>query len=179
MNLVSGVLKRSFLTVMLMVILCTFVFSGDIKNLADTQEMHPALAGYLEIRNTKDQSQLDPLIAEHIASDYVLHFFPYNDLVGHTAYKDYVECSQIAYPDYFFQFDEVIESDDKYVCRWTMTGTNTGPYGSCPPTGQAIIASGLSIFRIAEGKIAEEWLYFNKLSVLEQLGYTVTSPCSK
>jgi hypothetical protein len=39
-----------------------------------------------------------------------------------------------------------------------------------PPTGKEIVASGINIFRIADGKIAELWVESDDLGELRQLG---------
>jgi predicted ester cyclase len=45
-----------------------------------------------------------------------------------------------------------------------------------PATGKKIHMSGIYIYLIANGKIAEEWTYFNLLSYYQQLGFTLTPP---
>jgi predicted ester cyclase len=63
---------------------------------------------------------------------------------------------------------------------FTMSGTITGafrtPMGVIPPTGEAFSLSGVAVDRIAEGKIAEEWVYFNVLDILQPLGFTLAPP---
>jgi predicted ester cyclase len=39
-----------------------------------------------------------------------------------------------------------------------------------PPTGKQVTGSGISIHRIADGKIAEAWVNFDTLGMLQQLG---------
>jgi len=39
-----------------------------------------------------------------------------------------------------------------------------------PPTGKRVTTTGIDIFRIADGKIAEEWVNWSILSMLQQLG---------
>jgi hypothetical protein len=56
------------------------------------------------------------------------------------------------------------------------TGSNTGPLEELPPTGKKAHVSGVYVFHIVEGKITEEWTYFNLLSYYEQLGFTLTPP---
>jgi len=62
------------------------------------------------------------------------------------------------------------------VARWTVTGTNTGPMGDLPPTGKKVRFSGVTIFRVVNGKFVEKWTYYNELTILRQLGYTITPP---
>jgi len=117
-------------------------------------------------------------ITEDVFSpDFVLHHcgFP-EDLVGIEAFEGFVTQNRTAFPDFKLTHDQVIVKDDKMASRWTVTGTHTGPFGDLPPTGKKLQISGLAISRIANGKFAEEWLYFNFLDFYQQLGFTLTPP---
>jgi predicted ester cyclase len=82
----------------------------------------------------------------------------------------------VAFPDCAFTFSDTLVKDNKIVVFATFTGTNTGPLGENPATGENVTVSGVYVFRIVDGKIAEEWTYFNLLSYYEQLGFTLTPP---
>jgi predicted ester cyclase len=58
---------------------------------------------------------------------------------------------------------------DMVVGRWTATGTNTGQWGSIPPTGKIAKFSAVNIFRIANGKVVEIWNHRDDLGLLQQL----------
>jgi predicted ester cyclase len=62
------------------------------------------------------------------------------------------------------------------VWGWTFTGTNTGPLRGLPPTVNKVKFSGVAIDRVVDGKIVEEWIYYNLLDLFQQLGFTITSP---
>ena len=48
--------------------------------------------------------------------------------------------------------------------------THQGELMGIPPTGKQVRTSGISILRIAHGKIAEQWDNFDNLGMLQQLG---------
>jgi len=98
------------------------------------------------------------------------------DLVGTQQYKDNVTFVRIAYPDFKVTTDDLFVKDDLVVLRWTVTGTHTGIRGDLPATGKRIQFSGIVINRFVDGKIVEEWVYFNVADVLKQLGYTFNHP---
>ena len=75
-----------------------------------------------------------------------------------------------AFPDARFSVDQVIAEGDFVVVRVTGRGTNTGVGHGLPATGKQIELTGVTIFRFVNGKIAEEWTEYNKLSLLTQLG---------
>jgi steroid delta-isomerase-like uncharacterized protein len=75
-----------------------------------------------------------------------------------------------AVPDLQFKIEDQVADGDRVVTRWTGWGTNRGALLGIPPTGRSFMVGGVSIERIAEGKIAESWVYFDMLGLLQQLG---------
>jgi predicted ester cyclase len=55
--------------------------------------------------------------------------------------------------------------------RYTGRGTNTGPLSGMPATGRKMEVTGMTIYRLVKGRIAEEWTTCNMLEILRQLGY--------
>jgi hypothetical protein len=55
------------------------------------------------------------------------------------------------------------------VC-WTFHGTHQGEYFGVPATGRPVTYSGLNIFRIADGRIAEIRDLYDRLWLWQQLG---------
>lgn len=77
-----------------------------------------------------------------------------------------------AFPDLRFVPDLVV-ADGKYVVgRWTMTGTNTGPFElfGLPPTGRPVSMTGQEIFRSDGEQFIEVWHQEDVPGMLEQLG---------
>ena len=65
-----------------------------------------------------------------------------------------------------------VESEEggrKYAVRWLMEGHHTG-YGSLgAPTGHKLFVMGVTHFHIRDGKIVDEWVVYDELSMLVQL----------
>ncbi|MDH5715337.1 MAG: ester cyclase, partial [Candidatus Aminicenantes bacterium] len=98
------------------------------------------------------------------------------DIVGLEALKNYYAGNHKAFPDLHATIDEMIVKGDKMVVLWTITGTNTGPLGELLPTGKKVRFSGVAIDRVVNGKVVEEWVFWNVLDILQQLGFTLTPP---
>ena len=67
--------------------------------------------------------------------------------------------------------EDVIAEGDKVVTRYTIRGTHQGEteeFG--PPTGKEVELEGITIHRIEDGKIVEEWERYDNLRMLQQLG---------
>jgi steroid delta-isomerase-like uncharacterized protein len=65
---------------------------------------------------------------------------------------------------------EQIAQDDLVVGRWTQSFKNTGPYLSFPASGKDIHIAGITITRVRDGKIVEEWEARDAVSLLVQMG---------
>jgi len=132
---------------------------------------------YVDSRNTVNLALLDeiydPGVVVHDCSAP-------EDIIGLASLKEYYSHTHKALPDLNAAIDEMIVKGDKIVWRWTFTGTQSGlfqtPMGDIPATGRKVKFSGVAIDRLDKGKIVEEWVYFNVLNFLSQLGFTVTPP---
>ncbi len=69
-----------------------------------------------------------------------------------------------------FKIEEMIAEGDRVMVRWTSQGTQQGEFNGIPPTGAHVTNSGINIFRIADGKIAEAWDIYDRLWMWQQLG---------
>jgi steroid delta-isomerase-like uncharacterized protein len=116
-------------------------------------------------------SQRNPDALEEVyAADAVLHE-PDQDLQGLEDAKQYLSLYLSAFPDQTATVEDVIAEGDKVVTRWTIRGTHQGEteeFG--PPTGMQVELEGITIHRIEDGKIVEEWERYDNLSALQQLG---------
>ena len=64
----------------------------------------------------------------------------------------------------------MIAEGDRVMVRWTFFGTQQGEYSGLPPTHKHAAYSGINIFRIENGKIAEVWDISDRLWLWQQLG---------
>ena len=74
-----------------------------------------------------------------------------------------------AFPDLHYTFDKFISKDDYVVELYTATGTQQGPFGGRPSSGRTATWTGINIFRIECGKIAEVWSEVDAVSRAQQL----------
>jgi steroid delta-isomerase-like uncharacterized protein len=110
------------------------------------------------------------LIDEIYASDLVWHE-PDQDVHGLEEARQFVTMYKTAFPDLNVTVEDVISEGDNAVTRYTIRGTHQGgieEFG--PPTGRQMELQGITIHRIADGKIVEEWERYDNLSLMQQLG---------
>jgi len=75
-----------------------------------------------------------------------------------------------AFPDYQVTIEDLVGEGDKVVARITMSGAHTGTeFLSLPARGKQFKISGISIFRMASGKIVEHWAVGDTMSLMQQL----------
>lgn len=70
--------------------------------------------------------------------------------------------------------DDLTADSDKVTARFTARGVHAGEFMGLPPTGKAITMTGIEIFRIQDGKIAELWGEANLMGLMQQLGILPT-----
>jgi predicted ester cyclase len=75
-----------------------------------------------------------------------------------------------AFPDLRFTIEDQLAEGDRVVTRWTGRGTNSGSLMGMPPSGRSATVTGISIERVVNGKIAETWVNFDALGMMQQLG---------
>ena len=66
--------------------------------------------------------------------------------------------------------EDLVAEGDKVASRVTISAVHKGELASIPATGKTITLRLFTMFRLAEGKIAEEWEIFDELGVMQQLG---------
>lgn len=93
--------------------------------------------------------------------------------MGLAALKAYYLESHAGLPDFTIRFEDMFPAQDKIVYFWCIDATHTGDLRGMPPSGRTVSFSGVAIDRIEGGRIVEEWVYFNVLDLLQQLGMQV------
>jgi steroid delta-isomerase-like uncharacterized protein len=111
----------------------------------------------------------EPILNEIIADDYVDygHQPPGRGLPG--AQSDLQNIAR-GFEDARFDIDEMFGADDRVVVRWTVHGTHTGPFAGLQPTQKKIAVSGISLYRVRDGKITETRNQADLLALFTQLG---------
>ena len=75
-----------------------------------------------------------------------------------------------AFPDYHEQIDELIVAGDKVIVRLTITATHRGDMPSIPATGRQVAFRDVTVCRVENGKIAQQWGVSDMLTLYTQLG---------
>jgi steroid delta-isomerase-like uncharacterized protein len=100
------------------------------------------------------------------------------DFINHGIHRDAsLEEDQAALKGWHQAFPDVVVVPEKFIAEgdlvtiyWVARGTNTGTGNGLPATGKKAELAGITIWRIVDGKIKEEWSAFDQLSMMQQLG---------
>lgn len=66
--------------------------------------------------------------------------------------------------------DEQIDAGDRVIERWTLTATHAGDWLGIPATGAAISLTGIDVYRVQDGRVADVWCEVDMAGLLGQLG---------
>lgn len=86
------------------------------------------------------------------------------------AAKELYQVLLASFPDLSYETLDLIAEGDKVVQHWKMRGTFKGEIFGVLPTGELMEADGISIYRIAGGKIVQHWAFADDLGFWEQAG---------
>ena len=121
---------------------------------------------YEEVFNKKNLAVigdfLDPRIIEHA--------LPPGLPSGSEGSKQFIGMYLAAFPDLHLTAEDLIAEGDKVAARFTLRGTHKGEFMGIPPTGKQVTMAGIQIVRTADGRIAENWVNFDALGMVQQLG---------
>jgi predicted ester cyclase len=94
---------------------------------------------------------------EFIAADYVDHPGLPGIPPGPEGMKQALTYYRTAFPALEATVDDIFAAGDRVALRWSARGTHLGEWLGVPPTGYHGTMSGITIYRIAEGKAVEGW----------------------
>jgi steroid delta-isomerase-like uncharacterized protein len=122
---------------------------------------------FTEYFSTGDETTADAVLSPDVvfhgtAGDGELH--------GIDAFKAFVAAYRRAFPEAHSAVEAQVAEGDMVVTRWCARGTHRGPLGPIAPTGRGFEMDGVTIERVAGGRIAEVWVVRDELGLLRALG---------
>jgi len=129
-----------------------------------------ALMRHLFEESNKGKTAAMAVIDELYDANIVLHCPRGKDICGLKDFKQANEESFDEIPDAISTIDDMIAEGDKVAVRLTMTGTYVGKTGDNSSPSRKVTMSIITIDHVARGKIMEEWVRYDTLGFMEQLG---------
>jgi steroid delta-isomerase-like uncharacterized protein len=119
-----------------------------------------------EVWNEGNAAVLDDVFA----ADFVDRTALPGSTPGREGLKQLFSMFSAAFADASSTIDDLIAEGDKVAWRWTFRGTHQGTLMGNPATGKTITFVGITIDRLAGGKIVERWNQADMLGLMQQLG---------
>jgi steroid delta-isomerase-like uncharacterized protein len=91
-------------------------------------------------------------------------------LRGPDGFKEFVSTYRAAYSDARITVDDQIAEGDRVATRWTGRGMHDGDLMGVAPTGKQVTVSGLTLSRLANGKVIEAHTNWDTFGMMQQLG---------
>jgi predicted ester cyclase len=76
----------------------------------------------------------------------------------------------LSFPDLQHSVEAMIAEDDRVAVQFSAHGTHTGQWMYFAPTDKIIRYTGVTLARIAEGKIIEHHTGWDKMGLVDQIG---------
>jgi steroid delta-isomerase-like uncharacterized protein len=95
---------------------------------------------------------------------------------GIEAMNTVITTCRAAFHGLHVTIDDLMADGDRVTCRFTARGVHNGEFMGLPPTGKGIEMTGIEIFRLRDGRIAELWGEANLMGLMQQLGILPGSP---
>lgn len=116
--------------------------------------------------NDADDSAIDALTTE----GFRLEAPGPGRIEGREALKRTVAAWRRGFPDGRMELQFVFAEKDAVVARWSARGSHRGEFLGFAPTGRQASWTGLTIYRIEDGRVAEAWGEVDALGLMRQLG---------
>ncbi|PSP83028.1 DUF4440 domain-containing protein [Halobacteriales archaeon QS_1_68_17] len=131
------------------------------------QENKEMVRRYLDAFNDFDRDALSAVLA-----DDVVEHGATREVEGFDEFVEFVDRNQDTFSGYTGSTEAICAEDDLVTVRYTVSGTHDGEYLGIDPTGKDVTWSGIAMYRIENGEIAEIWIEEDRLELLQQLeGY--------
>ncbi|MCB0666749.1 MAG: ester cyclase [Saprospiraceae bacterium] len=158
-------MKNSFLSLLLLSATALFYSCGSETHHMDLDANREVVKKYHEVWSNGQVNDLDKILA----SDFVCHFVDGIEWIGIEGASGSITSHRKSFPDWNEEIVDMISEGDKVVTRFRSTGTQLGTFNGIEPTGKKVTIFETAIYRISNGKVAEQWGFPDVLSLNHQL----------
>lgn len=109
---------------------------------------------------------------ESLDKYYAANFVRHGDKRDYTLEQLRVGLTELylGFPDLKRVQYDLMSDGERVAYRWEAAGTHLGEYMGVRPTGRPVSTSGITMVRFEGGLITEDWVSWNKASLLHDLG---------
>src|SRR5580704_12281271 len=89
---------------------------------------------------------------------------------GPQQFQSFVEKLRGAFPDIHVTIEDAFAAGDKVAARWSATMTHHGDHLGLPASGKKVRITGISLVKIANGKIVAGWDNWDQMTMMREIG---------
>lgn len=104
-----------------------------------------------------------------ISDDYTFHSF-LGTFKGPEEFFNGIRGLREAFPDLHLQIEQQVADEDTVVNRVRVSGTHKGEFAGIPATNKSVDTSAMALYRFRDDRIVEQWIEWNILDLLSQVG---------
>ena len=136
-------------------------------------ESHKEIAKTIsqKVVNEKDYSPID----QYLTDDYVYHGLGGMEAKTPQGFKEAIKSFHQAIPDLKSKIIEMVGEGNFLVIRFQFTGTHKGEFLGLPVSNAHLEFEGMIMRRFEDGKVAEDWDYFDYPKVISQIQNKIKS----
>lgn len=158
-------MKKSFFSILLLIASILFYSCCSNTQQTNLEANRDVVKKYHEVWSNGQVNELDKILAP----DFVCHFIDGIEWKGIEGANSAITSHRKSFPDWNEEIVDMISEGDKVVTRFKSTGTQLGAFNGIDSTGKKVTIFETAIYRIANGKIAEQWGFPDALSLNNQL----------
>jgi len=158
-------MKKSSFSILLLTAGILFYSCSSNTQQTNLDANRDVVKKYHEVWSNGQVNELDKILAP----DFVCHFIDGIEWKGIEGANSSITSHRKSFPDWNEEIVDMISEGDKVVTRFKSTGTQLGAFNGLDPTGKKVTIYETAIYRIANGKIAEQWGFPDALSLNNQL----------
>ena len=98
---------------------------------------------------------------------------PSNPIKGPSNFRPFYEVFRQGFPNLSIDTEDMVAEGDKVAARCSVRGKNEGEFMGRAATQSPVEFTGMTIVRIANGKIVEAWNNFDFMTMYKQCGRSV------
>jgi steroid delta-isomerase-like uncharacterized protein len=121
---------------------------------------------WFHVWNTHDAEAAASLVAD----DYKRHDPSATDIDGPDAQRAFMQEVFTAFPDIRLEELHRVAEGDLIASHLVFTGTHEAEIWGIPATRATVRFEGQELYRVTDGKIAEQFVLLDSLGLLQQLG---------
>ncbi len=114
-------------------------------------------------------------VAKLVAPNWENHDPSLPPMKGAEGARQLATLIHTAFPDAKFTIDKIIAEGDRVGMHFSYTGTHRGNFLDIPPTGRRVNIQAAGILRVVDGKLTDNWVNFDAMTMMQQLGLAPAS----